>query len=152
MSILDEKLHEDLKASLKAGDQDRINALRFLISQIQYADKEKGETLSDEDVLAVLAKQAKSRREAIEAFQVGGREDLVEKELKDLAIVESYLPEQLGEDEIRESIRGIIRDEEISGPSDMGRLMKSAMALLKGKADGKVVNRIAGEELHREQD
>ena len=152
MSSLDEKLRHDLKVSLKEGDHDRINALRFLLSQIQYAGKEKGETLSEAAILAVLAKQAKSRREAIDAFREGGREDLVEKELKDLEVVESYLPAQLGEDEIRETIRELIRDEGISGQSDLGRLMKSAMARLKGKADGKVVNRIAGEELHREED
>ena len=149
MSSLEDTLHEDLKASLKQGDQDAIHALRFLISQIQYARIEKQDDLTDADITAVLAKQAKARREAIDAFRAGGRDDLADKEQRDLGVIERYLPEQLGEDEIRMVVREIIGEEGLSGPADMGRLMKSAMARLKGEADGKLVNRLAGEELQR---
>ncbi len=149
MSSLEETLKQDLKASLKQGDQDSTNALRFLISQIQYARIEKQEDLTDDDVMAVLVKQAKGRRESIEAFQAGGRDDLAEKEQRDLAVIERYLPELLGEDEIRNVIREIISAEEFSGLADIGRLMKGAMTRLKGQADGKLVNRLAGEELQR---
>ncbi len=149
MSSLEETLKQDLIASLKQGDQDSTNALRFLISQIQYARIEKQEDLTDDDVMAVLVKQAKGRRESIEAFQAGGRDDLAEKEQRDLAVIERYLPELLGEDEIRNVIREIISAEEFSGPADIGRLMKGAMTRLKGQADGKLVNRLAGEELQR---
>ncbi len=149
MSSLEETLKQDLIASLKQGDQDGTNALRFLISQIQYARIEKQEDLTDDDVMAVLVKQAKGRRESIEAFQAGGRDDLAEKEQRDLAVIERYLPELLGEDEIRNVIREIISAEEFSGPADIGRLMKGAMTRLKGQADGKLVNRLAGEELQR---
>ncbi len=149
MSSLEETLKQDLIASLKQGDQDGTNALRFLISQIQYARIEKQEDLTNDDVMAVLVKQAKGRRESIEAFQAGGRDDLAEKEQRDLAVIERYLPELLGEDEIRNVIREIISAEEFSGPADIGRLMKGAMTRLKGQADGKLVNRLAGEELQR---
>jgi uncharacterized protein YqeY len=152
MSDLEAQLQQDLKAALKGGVSERAGAIRYLISQIQYARIEKGDDLTDQDVLTVLAKQAKSRRESIEAFRAGGRDDLAARETIDLEVVEGYLPEQLGEDEIRSVIREIITEEEISGPADLGRLMKGAMARLKGQADGKVVNRLAGEELERTAD
>ncbi len=149
MSNLDKTLHQDLNESLKKGDHDSTNALRFLISRIQYARIEKQEELTDKDILAVISKQAKSRRESIDAFRSGGRDDLVEKETRDLEVIERYLPEQLGEDAILDVIRKVIHEQECSGIADMGKLMKGAMAELQGQADGKTVSRLAGEELHR---
>ncbi len=152
MSNLDKTLQQDLNASLKKGDHDSINALRFLISRIQYARIEKQDELTDQEVLAVISKQAKSRRESIEAFRSGGREDLVEKETRDLEVIERYLPELLGEDAVRDVIRRVIGEQEYSGIADMGKLMKDVMAELKGQADGKLVNQLASEELQRESD
>ncbi|MFC1499922.1 GatB/YqeY domain-containing protein [Candidatus Zixiibacteriota bacterium] len=152
MSNLDKTLQQDLNESLKKGDHDSINALRFLISRIQYARIEKQDDLTDQDIIAVIAKQAKSRRESIEAFEAGGRDDLVEKETRDLAVIERYLPEMLGEHAVRDVIRRIILQEECSGIADMGKLMKGVMAELKGKADGKLVSRLASEELQRDTD
>ncbi|MFC1595422.1 GatB/YqeY domain-containing protein [Gemmatimonadota bacterium] len=145
-------LQQDLKESLKQGDHDRTSAIRFLISRIQYARIEKQEELTDQDILAVISKQAKSRRESIDAFRAGSREDLAEKETRDLEVILRYLPAQLGEDAIREVIRGIIRDEGFSGPADMGSLMKGAMAKLQGQADGKLVSQLASKELQRDSD
>ena len=152
MSNLDKTLQQDLNASLKKGDHDSINALRFLISRIQYARIEKQDELTDQEVLAVISKQAKSRRESIEAFRSGGRDDLVEKETRDLEVIERYLPELLGEDAVRDVIRRVIEKQEYSGIADMGKLMKDVMAELKGQADGKLVNQLASEELQRESD
>ncbi len=152
MSNLDKTLHQDLNESLKKGDHDSTNALRFLISRIQYARIEKQDELTDQEVLAVISKQAKSRRESIEAFRSGGRDDLVEKETRDLEVIERYLPELLGEDAVRDVIRRVIGEQEYSGIADMGKLMKDVMAELKGQADGKLVNQLASEELQRESD
>ncbi|MFC1629414.1 GatB/YqeY domain-containing protein [Gemmatimonadota bacterium] len=152
MSSLDKTLQRDLNESLKRGDHDSINALRFLISRIQYARIEKQDELTDQDILAVISKQAKSRRESIDAFRSGGRDDLVEKETRDLEVIERYLPELLGEDDVREVVRKIIREQGYGDISDMGMLMKGAMAELKGQADGKLVNRLASEELQRDPD
>lgn len=152
MPNLIEKLQADLKSSLKSGEKERANSIRFLISQIQYARIEKMEELTDEDVISVLSKQAKNRKESIDAFREGDRDDLVDKETRELEIIESYLPEQLGESEIRKILKTVIEEEGLGGMSDMGRLMKSAMARLKGQADGSLVSELAQEELKQVTD
>ena len=152
MSSLIEALQKELKESLKEGDRERAGSLRFLLSEIQYARIEKMDELDDDDVVAILGKQARNRRESIDAFREGGRNDLVEKESRELEIIEKYLPEQLGEDEIRELLRTIISDEGLGGMSDMGRLMKNAMERLRGRAEGNLVKNLAVEELQRSGD
>lgn len=152
MSNLTETLQAELKEALKGGDRERVGSLRFLLSEIHYARIEKQDELDDDDVVVVLSKQAKNRRESIEAFREGGRNDLVEKETRELEIIEKYLPEQLGEDEIRDMLRSIITEEGLGGMSDMGRLMKNAMERLKGRAEGNLVKSLASEELQRSGD
>ncbi len=149
MSSLFETIQSDLKDALKSGDRARTGALRFVISQIQYARIEKREGLTDDEVLAVLTRQAKGRRESIEAFEQGGRADLVAKESYELTLIESYLPAQKSEAEIRNVLKTIIAAESLAGPADLGRLMKTAMAQLRGQADGGVVNGLARDELQR---
>ena len=140
-------IQSDLKAALKGGDRVRVGTLRYLISQIQYARIEKREELTDDDVLAVLSRQAKSRRESIEAYEQAGRDDLAAKERKELEVINGYLPEQLSEDEIRAALAAIVAEEAFSGMADMGRLMKLAMSRLRGRADGSLVSRLAKETL-----
>jgi uncharacterized protein YqeY len=152
MSNLIETLQAELKESLKEGDRERTGALRFLLSEIHNARIEKQEELEDADVVSVLKKQAKKRRESIDAFREGGRDDLVEKETRELEVIEKHLPEQMGEDEVRDLLRSIITEEGLGGMSDMGRLMKNAMERLKGQADGSLVSRLASEELQRSGD
>ena len=152
MSGLLDKLQHDLKASLKGGDKERTGTLRFVISQIQYARIEKQADLDDTDVLKVLGKQAKRRKESMEAFKSAGRLELFEKEERELGIIEEYLPEQLGEGEIREVLLSVIADEGLTGISDMGRLMKNAMPRLQGRAEGNAVSQLAKEELQRVSD
>lgn len=148
---LKETLLNDLKEAMKAQDKGRLQVLRSLKAKI--LEKEisirtggKGD-ISDEQVTEVLVKAAKQRRESIDQFQKGGREDLVAQEEAELAIIESYLPEQMGEDEIRAAVKEGIAATGASGMQDMGRVMGMMMGKLKGKADGSAVNRIVKEEL-----
>jgi len=149
MSQLIEKLQLDIQTSLKGGNKERTGALRFLVSKIQYARIEKQDDLEDSDVLRVLNKQARERRESIDAFRVAGRTDLLDKEERELAIIEEYLPEQLKEEEIRETLHSIIENEKLSGMSDLGLLMKNAMPRFQGRAEGSLVSQLAKEELQR---
>jgi hypothetical protein len=149
MSDLLSTLQSDLKAALKGGDRTRVATIRFLISQMQYVRIEKGADLDDADVLGVLAKQAKSRKESIQAFETGGRSDLVAKEQAELAILEEYLPAQMDEEAVRDVVAGIVSKEGMTGRGDMGRLMKAAMAELQGRAEGGTVSRIAQELLEQ---
>ena len=149
MADLLESIQDDLKTALKSGDKQKVQTLRYVISQIQYARIDKGEDLDDEDVLGVLSKQAKSRRESIEAYEGAGREELAAKERAELEIIESYLPEQLDEDAVREVLREVASSEGLSGMADMGTLMKHAMERLRGQAEGRVVSRLAKEVLEQ---
>jgi len=103
--------------------------------------------ISEEQVVEVLVKAAKQRRESIDQFEKGGREDLAQAERAELEIIESYLPAQMGEEEIRAAVRQGIEETGAAGMQDMGRLMGLMMGRLKGKADGSAVNRIVKEEL-----
>jgi len=149
MSQLLQNIQDDLKRALKGGDRPRVDTLRFLLAGLQNARIAKLADLTDEDVLGVLAKQAKTHRESIEAFQRGGRADLVEKESRELAILEGYLPAQLDEAGVRERLRTLIAGQDLKGAADLGRLMKVAMPDLRGRADGGLVSRLAREELER---
>ncbi|MFO7767710.1 MAG: GatB/YqeY domain-containing protein [bacterium] len=152
MTSLLDTIQDDLKTAMKSGDKARVQTLRYLISKIQYARIDKGTELEDEDVLDVLSKQAKSRKESIEAYESAGREELAEKERAEREIIESYLPEQLDEDSVREVLIEIADEEGLSGMADMGSLMKHAMERLRGKAEGRLVSSLAKEILEREPD
>lgn len=141
MSITD-RLDTDLKNAMKSGDKFRRETLRTLKSAIRYAEIDGQQTLDDDGVLAVIAKQAKQRRDSILEFEKAGRTDLVKKEESELAILQSYLPKQLSEDEVRQSVTRVIEQLGATSMKDMGQVMKQSMAQLKGKADGKVVNQV----------
>ncbi len=142
MDILD-KIDADLAASMKskAGGL-RVSTLRMMKSAIKYADiakRGKGEFL-EEDVLAVLSTMVKQRKDSAEQYQTGDRMDLVEKETAEIAVIQEYLPQQLTVDEIDRMIRSAMEKAGVTGMKDMGKLMKELMPMVKGKADGKVVN------------
>jgi uncharacterized protein YqeY len=147
---LQEQLMDDLKEAMRQKDEQRKRAIRSVIAAIKLAETEldssgKRVSLGDDDILAVIAKQAKQRRESIVEFERGGREDLVAEEEADLAILEAYLPQQLTPEEIEAEARQIIAEVEATGPADMGKVMKPLMARLKGRADGKLANQIVRE-------
>jgi uncharacterized protein YqeY len=144
---LKEQIDNDLKTAMKSGDKLRTSTLRTLKSAIKYAEIEAKSELDEQDLLAVIAKQAKQRRESIEEFKKGGRNDLVEQETAELAILEGYLPAQMSEEEIRAKAEAVIAELGVTDMKGMGQVMRQLMAELKGQADGglvdgKVVNQI----------
>ena len=144
MSLL-EKLQSDMKDALRKGDQVRLSVLRMALSSINYAEIEQQKKLDDAAVITVLAKEAKKRRESIEAFEKGNRPELAAKENAELAILATYLPAQMGRDEIVALARKIITESGASGPGDKGRVMSQLMPHTRGKADGKLVSDIVVE-------
>ena len=148
MSLIDQ-LPEDLKQAMKAKDRVRLRTIRSLraaLKEKEIEERTEGEAhLSEEQVLAVVQKQAKQRREAIIQYEQAGRDDLVAKEREELEIIEAYLPKQLGDDEIRRVLQEIVTTTGASSMRDMGKVMGAAMQQLKGRADGRRINEIARE-------
>ena len=141
MTILD-KLQEDMKQALRSKDALTLSTLRMIKSSVGYARIEKGRDLTDDEVLAVIAKQAKQRRESIEAAEAGGRADIAERERAELEIVCNYLPEQLSEGEIENVVRQVAAEIGVTDIKDRGKLMGPVMQKTRGTADGKLVNQI----------
>jgi len=139
---LKEQVDQDLKDAMRSRDKFRTQTLRSLKSAIKYAEIEASAELNDPDILAVIAKQAKQRRDSIAEFEKGGRADLVEKESGELNILESYLPAQLSEATIKEKAQAVIAELGVTDMKGMGQVMNRLMAELKGQADGKVVNQV----------
>ena len=138
---LREQLREDLKSAMRAGDATRRNTIRMLEAAIKNAEIEKrGQELPEADVLAILQRQVKQRRDSIEQFERGGREDLAAIERAEIAVIEDYLPEQLSEAEIEAAAQRVIEQVGASGPGDRGKVMGPLMKELRGKADGGAVN------------
>jgi uncharacterized protein YqeY len=134
-----ERLDGDMVKAAKARDSERLGVIRFVRSQAKNRQIELKRDLKDEDVLEVLARIAKQHREAIEQFDDGGRADLVERERRQLAVIEEYLPAQLGEAELAQLLEEVIQETGAAGPRDMGAVMKAIMPRVKGRADGKQV-------------
>ena len=144
---LTEQLQADMKTAMRDGDAHRRDTLRMAIAAVQNAEKEKRQPLSDDEVLAVLTRQVKTRRESIKAFRDAGRDDLADKEQAEIDVLAPYLPEQLGEDEVRLLVAEAISATGATSPHDMGRVMGALMPKVKGRADGKLVSSLVNEEL-----
>ncbi len=150
---LRDRLMDDLKAAMKAQDVKRLATLRMLKAEVLKGEVALRETkgldyhLDDAEVTRLVSAYAKQRRESIEAYRKGGREDLAAQEEAELAIVEGYLPTALSEDEVRAVVEAVIAETGASSKKDLGAVMKAAMARLQGAADGKLVNRLAAERL-----
>ena len=141
MSILDQIDKDTIKA-LKGGDKERLTVLRGLKSAIKYKQIDGGEKLTDEKVLEVLSTAAKQRRDSIEQFRQGGRDDLVQQEESELEIITAYLPKQLSEAELRQLAEAAIAEVGADSPKQMGLVMKALMPKVKGKADGKMLSKL----------
>lgn len=144
------QLKEELKKSMLAKDSEKTSTLRMVISALGYYEINKGGAnyeATEEDVEAVLQKEVKQRRDSIEQFKMGGREDLAEKEQKELNMLAGYLPAQMGEDEIRTLVKEAIEQTGAASMQDIGKVMGALMPKVKGKADGNVVNKIVRESL-----
>ncbi|MBI4682287.1 MAG: GatB/YqeY domain-containing protein [Nitrospirae bacterium] len=140
-----ERIVADYKEALKAGDKNKVSVLRMIKSSMKYKEIDKKAPLTDEEVQAILMSSVKRAKESIEQFSKAGREDLVNKEKEEMLVVQDYLPKQLGEDELKKIVKDVITAEGASGPKDTGKVMKSAMARLKGQADGKLVSQMVKE-------
>jgi len=148
---LKERLEEDQKAALRSGEQLRLSVLRLLRSAIHYAEVERGGPLEDDDVLTVISRQVKQRRESIEEFRKGQRPDLVEKEEAERAILQGYLPAQASREELESIAQQVISEVGARGRQDMGKVMPQVMARLRGRADGRLVSQVVQDLLSRTQ-
>ena len=148
---LKERIEEDLKKGMMEKNEPAVRALRMLKTAIRHAEVEKGNPLSDGDVIAVIRKLIRQRKESIEAFEKGGRNDLAEKEKEEIKVLESYAPPEMGDEEIENFLREVIKKVGASSPSDIGKVMKEAMKELKGKADGSRVKEIAEKILSKKE-
>ena len=168
MGTLKSKLKEELKQAMLTKDVLKTSVLRLLLSALNYYEIQKGTELwqrasspaseadrrgragyeaTDEDILAVIQKEAKQRRDSIEEFKKAGRQELVDKEAKELEMLQTYLPTQMTEEEIRGIVKQTISEIGAAGAADMGKVMGALMPKVKGKADGGLVSRIVKEAL-----
>ena len=134
------RIEEDIVTAMRGREQSRLDALRFLKSVILAAEKSQGKTLDDESLLQIVAKQVSDRRESIRMFQEGDRQDLIAKESIELAVLETYLPPQMGQEELAQLVRQVIEEVGAATIQDKGRVMGRLMPQVRGKADGTEVN------------
>lgn len=140
---LKEKLMEDMKSSMKNKDTLRKNTITMVRASIKQREVDERIELTDEDIIDIIAKQVKEKRDVIQDFEKGGREDLVEQTKKEIEILLEYLPKQLTEEEVEEIVKETIKEVDAKSIKDIGLIMKSVMPKIKGKADGSMVNSIA---------
>jgi uncharacterized protein len=144
MSLLAEIDH-CFKTALKNQDRLQLSTLRLLKTALKNRQVQEKRSLKEEEVISVITSQAKQRRDSMEEFKRAGRSDLANQEEEELNFLLSFLPRQLSETEIRGELASLIAELGASGPGDLGRVMKAAMARLAGRADGKEVNKLAKE-------
>lgn len=145
---LAERIEADLKEALKSKDAVRVSALRMLRAAMQNLAIEKRiEKLEDKDVISVISKQVKQYHDSIDGFTKGGRQDLVDKEKAELAILEGYMPKQLSPEELKAIVKSTIEKVGAKSKADMGKVMKAVMEEAKGQADGKLMSQLVSEEL-----
>jgi len=143
-----EQISRDITEAMKARDSGRLSALRMLKAALMNSEVAKGRALEEGESQQVLTSLIKQRRDSIEQFKSGGRQDLVDKESAELVILERYAPPAASVEEIEAAVQAAITETSASGPKDMGRVMKAVMSALAGKsADGKVVNELVRKKL-----
>ena len=140
---ISEQIARDFKEAMKAREELRLSCLRMLKTSLKNKQVEKGDELTDDEVQALIGSAIKKGKEAAEEFRKGGREELAQKEEKEIQFLLEYLPEQLSPSEIERIVKEIIAELSITSPKDLGKLMKVAMARMAGQAQGKEVNLIA---------
>ena len=139
---LKQTLLSDLKEAMKTKDSLKVDTLRLIVSEIKNKEIDLREELGDEAVTALLTTQIKKRKEAAKMYEEGGRTDLKEKEEKEIAIIQVYLPEQVSEDELKQRIQAVIAETGAQGPKDMGKVMKVVVSEFKGRAEGDQIRNI----------
>ena len=142
---LQERISAELKAAMLARDADRLSTLRLLKSALGYAQIErKTESLPDADVVAIVQKEVKKRRDSVEQFEKGGRAELAAKEKQEIAVLESFLPKPLSPEELDKLVRDTIQETGATGKKDMGAVIKAVQAKAAGRADGKTISGLVG--------
>ena len=142
---LQQRIAEELKQAMLAKDAEKLSTLRLLKSALGYAQIEKKtDELSDADIVAVIQKEAKKRRDSIEQYRSGGRNDLADKEARELQVLETFLPQPLSAEELEQLIRATIQELGATSKKEMGPVMKAVQAKVAGRADGKTISGIVG--------
>jgi uncharacterized protein len=142
-----EDIEEELREAMKARDADRRDALRLILNALKGSEKELQRPLSEEEELQVLQRERKRRVEAAEAFRAGGREEQADAEDYELEVLEEFMPEPLGEEEIEEIVDDVIAEVGATSIADLGRVMADVMPQIAGRADGSAVSQIVREKL-----
>ncbi|MBM3367106.1 MAG: GatB/YqeY domain-containing protein [Betaproteobacteria bacterium] len=136
---LREQINDDLKSAMRSGDAVRRDTIRLLTAALKQREVDERKTLTDADVLAVIEKMIKQRRDSISQFEQGGRQDLADKEKQELTLLQAYMPQALGDAEIAAAVAAAIAESGAAGPADMGKVMALLKPRLAGRADmGKV--------------
>jgi uncharacterized protein YqeY len=146
MSLI-KQLEDELSAAMKARDGERRDALRLILSALRAAEKEVGRPLHDDEELQVLQRERKRRLEAAEAFRGGGREEQAAAEERELAVLEEFMPEPLGDDELERIVDDAIAENGATSLRDLGRVMADVMPQVAGRADGSYVSQLVREKL-----
>ena len=144
---LEERLIEEMKQAMKSTDKLRLSTIRMIRSAIKNKEIEQRKKLDDEGIFKVIQGMVRKSEESIEQFRAGGRMDLVEKEQKEVETLKSFLPQPLSREEILKMIDQSIEETQASSLKDIGKVMKSVMPKLEGKADGKLINQMVKEKL-----
>ena len=147
MMTLSDRINEDLKTAMKEKDSFKLGVIRMIKGAMQLAKPNPREELTDDDVVGVISKQIKMRKESIKEFEKAGRDDLVTQNQKEIEILEAYMPEQLSEEELDKIIDKVFEEVKPSSVKDMGMVMKTISPLVKGKADMSLVNQKIKERL-----
>jgi uncharacterized protein YqeY len=142
-----DQILEDLKDAMRSGDTKRRETLRLLTAAFKQVEVDQRKELTEDDVISILTSEAKKRREAIEEAEKAGRAELAAQENYELALIQTYLPQQLSRAEIEKFVREAVQEVGATTPKDMGKVMKVLMPRLQGQADGKLVNTIVKEVL-----
>lgn len=142
MAEAKDRLQREMREALKGGEKLRLGALRMLAASVKNREVELGHELSDEELVEVASREVKRRKEAAEAYDGAERPELAEKERKEQAVLEAYLPTQLSEDEVNALVDEAIASTAASGPGDLGKVMGFVMGRAKGRVDGGTVNRL----------
>ncbi|MCL1630419.1 GatB/YqeY domain-containing protein [Sporolactobacillus sp. CPB3-1] len=146
MSLVD-RLTTDMKQAMKARAKERLSVIRMIRTSLQNESIKLGKPLSDDESLAILSRELKQRKDSLQEFKNAGRQDLVDEVTNEIAIVQSYMPEQLSEEKVASIIDETISEVGATGKTDIGRVMKAVMPKVKGRADGSLVNKIVRSKL-----
>ncbi|MNT62292.1 glutamyl-tRNA(Gln) amidotransferase subunit E [compost metagenome] len=142
---LNDRLNEDMKQAMRSQDKFRLSVIRMVRSSIKNIEIDQRKTLDDQDVLDVLNREIKQRRDSLQDFEKAGRQDLVDQMAQELDILTAYMPKQLSEDEVKVIVQQTIQEVGASSKADLGKVMGALMPKVKGLADGKLVNQIVSQ-------